>query len=101
MEFLNKIELRGLVGAVSTRPVCDAICTIFSVVTETAYNSKDGACVIECCWFSVVSFNAPKINKGDKVHVVGRLKYVRYYNQDGAERTTYEVIANSVKLINE
>lgn len=101
MEFLNKVELKGLVGAISTRPVCDATCTKFSVVTETAYNSKDGVCVIDCCWFSVVSFNAPKMSKGDKVHVVGRMKYVRYCDQAGVEHTTYEVIAKTVELINE
>lgn len=101
MEFLNKVELKGLVGAISTRPVCDATCTKFSVVTETAYNSKDGACVIDCCWFSVVSFNAPELKKGTPVHVVGRMKYVRYCNQDGVEVSTYEVIAKTVELINE
>lgn len=101
MKFLNKVELKGLVGAISTRPVCDAIYSSFSLVTETAYNGKDGSIVIDCCWFKVVAFNAPKINKGDKVHVIGRMKYVRYCNSEGTEVTSYEVIANTVELINE
>lgn len=101
MEFLNKIELKGLVGAISTRPVYDASRSDFSVVTEVAYNGKDGSVVIDCCWFKVVAFNAPQINRGDKVHVVGRMKYVRYCNSEGIEVTTYEVIAKTVELINE
>lgn len=101
MEFLNKVELKGLVGAISTRPVCDVLYSNFSLMTETGYNSKDGSCVIECCWFKVIAFNAPEIKKGDAVHVIGRLRQVRYCNSQGVEISAFEVVAKSVELINE
>ena len=49
----------------------------FSVVTETAYNGRDGGIIVDCTWFSVSAFESAKIRcldqlaKGKVVRVLG------------------------------
>ena len=42
MEFLNKIELRGIVGMTSLNRVGDSQVCRFSLVTEYSYKDRDG-----------------------------------------------------------
>ena len=53
MEFLNRIEIQGVTGAVAITPIGDTRMARFSVVTETAYNERDGGIIVDCTWFSV------------------------------------------------
>ena len=39
------------------------------------------------------------IHKGDKVHVLGRLRSQRYTAADGTERTAYDVLASKLNVI--
>ncbi len=108
MEFLNKIELKGIVGIVQCNPVKDCTVYRFQLVTEYAYTDKDGSNVIDCTWFSVVAFSSDTISpdilngihKGSAVHVIGRLRQFRYCTVKGVEQRGYEVFAQIVELIN-
>ena len=106
METLNKIELCGTVGRSSVTPVGDTKVARFSLCTETVYNGKDGGCIIDCTWFSVSAWQGEKmpdlnrIQQGAKVHVIGRVRMQRYTDAEGHDRQCWEVVANSVDLLN-
>ena len=106
MEFLNKIELRGVVG-VSRLVNCGATtaCT-FSLATEYAYKGQDGGIIIDTLWIQVCAYgpkpdwpNLNEILKGSKVFVQGRLRAKRYCDAQGIDRTCYEVVAQELKLL--
>lgn len=104
---LNRVELRGIVGAVRLTRISDTLCAKLSVATNYVYTAKDSTCVIETTWHTVNLFagkdisekDLERIQKGDNVHVIGRLRMQRYVGTDGTERTVYEVAANSLEII--
>ena len=104
MEYINKVELKGNVGTVNTTPVGEKFHTRMSVATMFAFHGKDGCAVVETTWHTVSFWKDDKreeFRKGDPVHVIGRLRAVRYTDISGSERTSYEVMADSVKPIKE
>lgn len=104
MEFINKIEIQGVIGTVAITPVGDTRVARFSVCTETTYRGTDGSVVIDCTWFSVSAFESAKIRcldqlaKGKAVKVLGRVRVQRYTDGNGAERCCWEIIAHEVNL---
>lgn len=107
MEFINRIQLRGVVGRadVSTFPNDSRVCN-FSVVTEYGGVDKEGNSVSEPTWFNVslwsregAQLNLYDIQKGQWVEVAGRLRLRRYITQAGEERVSPDVIARSVKIL--
>ena len=97
MEFLNKVELKGIVGKVQTTEVSQNKVTNFTVITETSNGHWS-----ESMWIFVVAWDnatAQSIGKGDNVHVIGRFRQRRFNAQDGVERTVYEVIATEVNKL--
>lgn len=99
MEFLNKVELRGIVGRANTMKVGDSTITRFSVATEYGYKDNGGTPVIETQWHNVCAWNAPEVKKGDAVEVTGRIKVQKYTGADGIDHTVPEIYANTVKVI--
>lgn len=105
MEQINKIELRGNVGNVKVQKVGDKQSVRFSIATNYAYRGKDGNPIIETTWHNVTAwsgkgmpdFNA--IGKGSLVHVSGRLRSQKFEGDDGIERTSYEVVANKLAIL--
>ena len=107
MEQLNRIELRGTVGNIKTQEISGANVANFTVATNLAYRDKDGCAIIETTWHNVTTWeskdiqNLDRIEKGSKVHVVGRIRNQRFCGSDGVERTMCEVVARAVELIDE
>ena len=99
MEFLNKVELKGVVGRVTTTKVMDKAVTNFSLMTEQVNVSKDGLQTTEVTWFNCTTFSEIAISRGDNAHVLGRLRIRRYTAEDGTERVSYDVVVNSVKKL--
>ena len=104
MEFINKIELRGIVGNVNTNKVGNTSVTRFSVATENSYKSTDGAIVIDTTWHSCTAWESPKnktadIKRGSIVHLYGRIRNSRYMTADGTERTISEIVVNEVTVL--
>ena len=105
MEYLNKIELKGIVGRATNRfctPTTSA--TSFSIVTEYCYKDMTGQDTIETMWMECYACDnktAQTLQGGDRVHVIGRLHPQRYTDDSGEERATYKVIASSVEKIEE
>lgn len=106
MEYLNRIELRGVVGSVRRQNVGGENIAMFSVCTPTIEKSEDSA-IVETTWHSVVAFESSvgedlsKLDKGSKVHIIGRLRTNPYTDTKGQERIAYEVVAHIVELIDE
>ena len=107
MEFINRIELRGIVGQSSLNRVGDTRLCRFSVVTELAYKDRDGGNIIESTWFSVSAISEKDITdleaitRGAIVHVIGRLKCTRYVDANGNDRVQYEIVARKVDVVKE
>ena len=82
MEFLNKIELRGIVGQSSLNRVGDSQVCRFSLVTEYSYKDRGNNPVVDVTWFNITAWegkNMPElhlIGKGVIVQVAGRVRTV-------------------------
>ena len=105
MEFLNRIEIQGIIGTVTISQVGDTRLARFSVCTETAYRGQDGCCCIDCTWFSVSAFESANIRcldqlaKGTAVKVLGRVRVQRYTDGNGAERQCWEITAQKLEIM--
>ena len=104
MEFLNKVELKGIVGNVHTQTFGLHPSTRFSVVTEYASRDKDGKTTIEVTWFNCVTIPTEnplhgEIKKGDKIHLVGRLKSRNYTDQHNEPHYVFEVVVSSFEIL--
>lgn len=105
MEQINKIELCGVVGRSDITPIQNTKVAHFSLATEYAYKGRDGGAIIDITWFSCTAFEGPKIaplekiQKGSKVHLIGRVRMQRYTDNTGCDRTNWEVICNSLDIV--
>lgn len=52
MQFLNKIEIQGIVGNSSIQKVADTRLCRFSVAVDYAYKGNDGTNIIETTCYS-------------------------------------------------
>jgi single-stranded DNA-binding protein len=106
MQFINKIEIQGITGAVKVSSVGDTRVARFSVCTETTYNGAGGI-VVDCTWFNVTCFQSDKITcldqlgKGKIVRVLGRVRVQRYTDENGTERSCWEVLAHKLEIMEE
>ncbi|MBR1509878.1 MAG: single-stranded DNA-binding protein [Bacteroidales bacterium] len=106
MEFLNRIELRGVVGRADVNSYNGSLVCNFSVVTENSAVDKEGNSTVESTWFNVTAWEGQpgipdlySIQKGGWIRVVGRLRQRKYVTQDGEERMSLDVLARLVELI--
>ena len=104
-QFKNDISICGIVGQSHVTAVADTETAQFSVMTEDIYSSRDGSTVVNCTWFSVRAWmgagiaEPSKITKGSWVEVHGKPRCRRYVGEDGADHVSYEIIADTVKLV--
>lgn len=106
MEQINRIEIRGNVGSVNTQTYPQGKVSHFTVATSNAYKDRNGGAVIDTVWHNVTAWENKNgitdldlLEKGSKVFVTGRLRYQKYTNSEGVERTTCEILASRVQLI--
>ncbi len=105
--MLNKILLIGNLGRdpelnVTTdgTPV-----TKFSLAVNRTYKSNSGEKKEETEWFNIVAWNKLAetceryLHKGSKVYIEGRLTRRKYTDKEGIQRTSVEVIANEMKML--
>ena len=104
MEYLNKIELNGVVGNFKITPINETKAARFSLLTQHTYKAKDGCCVVDCTWFSVTAFeserikNLDQLEKGKVAHVIGRVRNQNYIDAEGKERQIWEVVADQLQI---
>lgn len=106
MEYINRIELQGEIGAIIVQEVNGLYVANFSLAT--VFMSKVGASdVCETTWHNVVAWETAitqdpyLLKKGDVVNVVGRLRQSTYIGAEGYEKSYYEVVASRVTIVKE
>lgn len=106
MEFLNRIELRGVVGRADINSYNGNQVCNFSVVTEASAVDRAGNSTVEPTWFNVSAWSGVKglddlglIQKGVWVRVIGRLRVRKWVSQDNEERSSIEIPARLVEII--
>lgn len=89
MEYLNKIELRGIIGAIRVAEVAGRKLASLSLCTQSITTASEGEKTISCEWHNVdvwESGETPRLEelaKGDAVYLVGRLQNQRVTAEDG------------------
>ena len=109
MEFLNRIEVKGVVGSSRTTTLDNNQIITFSLATEYYYTDKSGMGVVETTWFTVRGFKRDgiaqstieNIKRGNNVYVVGRIRQQRYVDGDGIEQRQNEIMAQTISIINQ
>lgn len=107
MQQLNRVELIGLVGSVSVQEFSGAKQARFSLATNYAYKDHEGSCVIDTSWHNVIAWegrNMPDllmIHKGSRLHVLGRIRYQKYVDVNGIDRTSTEILANKIEVLDD
>ena len=105
MEFINRIELAGVIGRIQRQTVSSYKMANFSLVTEFGFKDKSSCSVIETTWHNVVAWeseNIPSldgIKRGSHVLVIGRLRARRYTDSNGESRISFDVVATSVDVL--
>lgn len=90
MEPLAKIELIGIVGQTHETIVGNERIVRFSVAVNTAYRGAAGA-TVQVSWFNCVYWGNCTIEKGQQIHLEGRVRSQSYTDQDGNARQYMEV----------
>ena len=103
---INRVELQGRVGTVRISPGIGSIVANFRLLTEYPIVSAEGRCLVESTWHNVAAFEGGEVSLerltlGAMVHLTGRLRTAKYTSVDGTEKTFTEVIADSLKVIEE
>lgn len=106
MEFINEVTLQGIIGNIHVDTFNGVKMARMSLATNTAYTSKDGTMVVDTQWHNVVAWEDPDkadgiagvdvLRKGDKIRITGTIKYNRYTDADGVDRTTTEIKATTL-----
>lgn len=102
-EYVNKIELAGRIGSVLKNTISDTQHARFSLCTVHAYR-RDDYPVIETSWHDCHAFasdgiDLTKIEKGEWIHIIGRLKYTKYVDINNVEKQMTDIIVT--KIIND
>lgn len=95
MEHLSKIELVGRVGAVRETIVGDKRNVRFSVAVDTVYRGGAGA-TVQTTWFNCTYWGNCTIEKGQEIHLEGRMVGQTYTNPEGESRQFFEVKVNRI-----
>lgn len=105
MEQLNEIHLVDRVGNVRLAQFSSTKAAKITLATSYMYKNRDGAAVEEVTWTTVSAFESSRIKdldeigKGSILEVRGRLRQIKYTDDNGTDHNTYEVVARSLQLI--
>ena len=105
MEFINRIELRGIVGNASYNRIGESQVCRFSLATDYAYKDRDGNPVVDTTWFNITAWEGKNITnlgavvRGAIVQVGGRVRTYRYTTASGEEKSSWEVIARRLTIL--
>ena len=78
----------------------------FSLATSYFYTNKAGEKIQDTQWHNIVvwgkdvKFVEENLDKGLEVMVKGRINYNTYDDKDGIKRTSTEIIAEKIELVN-
>ena len=105
--MLNKILLIGHLGRdpeLNVTPDGTPV-TKFSLAVDRKYKKSSGEQVKETEWFNIITWRQLAeiceryLHKGSKVYIEGRLVQRKYTGNDGVLRTSVEVIASNMEML--
>ena len=107
MISINKIEVQGTVGNARVSTFDDRQSINFTLVTNYVYKGREGAPIVETMWFNVTAWAGRSISKetlegiekGNTVHVFGRLRVRDDTAADGTVRQITEIVASQVERV--
>ena len=107
MASLNQIQLIGNVGRTPDVRTFDSGSKVvtFSLAVTERYKNRSGEQVDDTTWFDVCCYQGTGdfveryVTKGSQLFVQGRMRSRSYTNRDGVEKYVWEVIANTVTLL--
>src|SRR2546430_15918106 len=105
--MLNKIMLIGNLGKDPELNVTSdgTPVTKFSLAVNRSYKTNSGEKKEETEWFNIVAWRQLAelteryLHKGSKVYIEGRLTQRKYTDREGVQRTSVEVIANDMQML--
>ena len=107
MASLNKVVLVGNLGRdpeLKSTPSGAKVLEV-SIATTERFNDRNGQMQEQTDWHRIVMWNqkaeyvARNSRKGSTLYVDGRLRYRKYTDKDGVERTITEVLADNVTIV--
>src|SRR5258707_13877324 len=105
--MLNKMMLIGNLGRDPELNVTSdgTPVTKFSLAVNRNYKSSTGERKEETEWFNIVAWRQLAetceryLHKGSRVYIEGRLTQRKYTDREGVQRTSVEVIANDIQIL--
>lgn len=106
MESINKVELQGTFGYCNISEVGETRCAKFSLCTQRVVKLNNEP-TIETSWHSCVAFEKgcrhfdalESLTKGDGVHVVGRLKYHEFIDNNNSSHIITEIMVKDIEKV--
>ena len=102
---VNKVELKGRVGQEpKILKVEQGVVIRFTMATNELFRGKDNTFREETTWHNVVAWSKKgmpdfeSIKKGTFLEITGRIKYVKYTDSNGFERTATEINASRITI---
>lgn len=105
MEYLNRIQIRGTVGAVRLNEIHGTKVASLSVATEYLKQMPGGSPACEVTWHNVVYWprenadSLENIDRGTAVYVEGRMRSTQYTSASGEMKNFYEIIASRLEVV--
>ena len=101
MEFINKVEVCGMIGTIHTESISSTSkVTTLTVCVNEVYTDAKGNAAMETTWFKVSVWNSDEeFNVGDYVHIKGKFRMRKYIDSTNNERVTYDIVANEVHTL--
>ena len=104
-EFINVVEIQGVVGQANVQKVNENIKITLSVATNYTPLRSDKTICIDTTWFLIVMWTKEKENKlvipqkDDWIHAKGRLRQYRAIDEDENVVQIYDVLANELSIL--
>lgn len=98
--YVNKIELAGRVGAVLRKVIGGTEFVRFQLCTIRIFSS--GGCrTVETLWHDCHALasdgvDTAKIEKGEWLHLIGRLEYRKYVDSNSIEKQLSEIMVTKI-----
>ena len=105
--MLNQVQLIGRLGRdpeVRYMPNGEAVCN-FSIATSESWKDANGQKQERTEWHNITMYRklaeiaGQYLRKGALVFVQGKIQSRKYVDKNGIERTAYEIICDSMKML--
>lgn len=107
-DFINRVELQGVVGAIQTSiNMCKETSAVISLAVDNFFYNESGDIACDRIWIEVDAESCDggisaellsKIEKGDVLHIDGKMAVRRYQSAEGIESRNYYVKAHRLEI---